>query len=73
MMKFKSFLAKPFALYIHKQIKKDMGTAVQDQERIFSHIIKLASQTVFGKDHSFEKIKTPEDFAELVPIRDCQV
>ena len=71
-MKFKSFLAKPFALYIYKQIKKDMGTAVQDQDRIFSHIIKIAAQTVFGKDHSFEKIKTHQDFTEHVPIRDYE-
>ena len=30
-MKFKSFLAKPFAAYIYKQIKKGMSTAVADQ------------------------------------------
>ena len=33
-MKFKSFLAKPFASYIHARIRKGMTTALQDQEAI---------------------------------------
>jgi hypothetical protein len=31
-MKIKSFLAKPFANYIYRQIKKDMAAAVSDQQ-----------------------------------------
>ncbi len=71
-MKLKSLLAKPFANYIYKQIKKGIGTAVEDQDKIFASIIKSASKTVFGKDHSFEEIKSHEDYCRLVPIRDYE-
>src|SRR6218665_283729 len=71
-MKIKSFLAKPFANYIHKQIKKGMGTAVQDQQHIFQQLIKTGLKTEFGKDHDFANIKTYEDFVKGVPIRDYE-
>ena len=71
-MKFKSFLAKPFATYIHKQIKKGIGTAVQDQQQIFQQLIKTGLKTEFGKDHDFSTIKTYEDFVKHVPIRDYE-
>jgi len=71
-MKIKSFLAKPFAAYIYKQIKKSMSTAVADQESIFQNLIKVGSKTDFGKDHKFADIKTHEDFINQVPIRDYE-
>lgn len=71
-MKIKSFLAKPFAAYIYKQIKKGMTTAVADQESLFHNLIKVATKTDFGKDHKFADIKTHEDFASHVPIRDYE-
>jgi hypothetical protein len=71
-MKLKSLLAKPFASYIYKQIKKGIGTAEEDQDKIFTSIIKSASKTVFGTDHSFTEIKTHEDYCRLVPIRDYE-
>lgn len=71
-MKFKSFLAKPFASYIHKQIKKGMETAVEDQQSIFNHLIKTVTKTEFGKEHGFADIKTYEDFMKQVPVRDYE-
>ena len=71
-MKIKSFLAKPFANYIHKQIKKGMTTAVADQDNVLQQLIKTAAKTEFGKQHSFEKIKTYEDFIQHVPVRDYE-
>ncbi len=71
-MKIKSFLAKPFAGYIYKQIKKGMETAVQDQQSIFNHLIKVGTKTEFGKEHGFAAIKTHEDFVKQVPIRDYE-
>ena len=71
-MKFKSFLAKPFAIYIQKQIKKGMTTAVADQEAMLSSLVKSAAKTQFGTDHSFGTIRTHEDFVKLVPIRDYE-
>jgi hypothetical protein len=71
-MKIKSFLAKPFAIYIHKQIKKGMETAVADQQQLFNQLIKTGVKTQFGKDHGFQNIKTYDDFVKQVPIRDYE-
>jgi hypothetical protein len=71
-MKIKSLLAKPFASYIYKQIKKGMETAVEDQQSIFNQLIKIGTKTDFGKEHGFADIKTYEDFVKQVPIRDYE-
>lgn len=71
-MAIKSFLAKPFANYIYKQIRKGMVNAVEDQLAIFNLLIKTAAKTDFGKDHGFENIKTYEDFVQQVPVRDYE-
>ena len=71
-MKFKSLLAKPFANYIYRAIKKGMHNAVADQQDIFNHLIKVGSKTKFGADHRFDDIKNHEDFVKHVPIRDYE-
>src|SRR5579871_6045844 len=71
-MKIKSFLAKPFANIIYKQVKKGMETAVEDQQSILNNLIKSATKTDFGKEHGFELIKTHEDFVKQVPVRDYE-
>jgi phenylacetate-coenzyme A ligase PaaK-like adenylate-forming protein len=71
-MTIKSILAKPFANYIYKQVKKQMETALADQQSIFNTLIKVGTKTTFGKDHNFSTIKTYEDFVQQVPIRDYE-
>jgi hypothetical protein len=71
-MKIKSILAKPFARYIYKKIKKEMFTAVQDQQAIFNYLLKVGATTEFGEDHSFNTIKSYEDYVKQVPIRDYE-
>ncbi|MFT3679278.1 MAG: GH3 auxin-responsive promoter family protein [Ferruginibacter sp.] len=71
-MKIKSFLAKPFANYIYKQVKKDIENAETDQVAIFNSLLKAAAKTEFGKEHGFDTIKTHEDFVKKVPIRDYE-
>ncbi len=71
-MTLKSLLAKPFATYIYKLIKKNMANAVADQEQIFAMLIKTAAKTVYGVDHNFAEIKTHEDYCKQVPIRDYE-
>ena len=71
-MKIKSFFAKPFAIYIHKQIRKSAHTAVTDQEKILQSLLKTASKTEFGKQHHFERIKNYADFVKNVPVRDYE-
>ena len=71
-MAIKSFLAKPFANYIYKQIKKGIDTAVDDQQQIFNHLIKVGAKTEFGTDHQFDKISSYQQFCKQVPIRDYE-
>ncbi|MEP6676843.1 MAG: GH3 auxin-responsive promoter family protein [Ferruginibacter sp.] len=71
-MNLKSLLAKPFAAYIYKQIKKSRESAVADQELIFNNLLKTGVKTAFGKDHNFNSIKTYDDFKNAVPLRDYE-
>ena len=71
-MKFKSILARPFASYIAKGIRRSMSTAVEDQDKIFRELVKVGKLTEFGKEHRFDQVKTHADFASAVPIRDYE-
>jgi hypothetical protein len=71
-MAIKSWLAKPFANYIYKKIKKGMETAVEDQQAVFEQLIKGGTKTEFGTDHAFGTIKSHEDFVKQVPVRDYE-
>ena len=71
-MNIKSTLAKPFANYIFNKTRKEMYTAVQDQEQILHNLVKSAKDTVFGKDHGFEAIHNYEDFKRQVQLRDYE-
>ena len=71
-MNTKSFLLKPFAIYIDKQIRKSVLTALADQENIFQSLIKTGLKTEFGKEHSFDKIKSHSDFIKNVPLREYE-
>lgn len=71
-MKIKSLLAKPFASYIYKGIKKGMLTAVEDQEAILKDLLKTGKLTDFGKDHYFNNIQGHDQFRQAVPVRDYE-
>jgi len=71
-MHVKSLLARPFAGFIYNKVKKEMASAVQDQNSIRQYLIKSAQHTLFGKDHGFDKIKTYEDFKKQIPVRDYE-
>ncbi|HEY4287791.1 MAG TPA: GH3 auxin-responsive promoter family protein [Puia sp.] len=71
-MKIKSFLARPFASYIYKTIQKGMTTAVADQEAILKELLRIGSKTVFGAEHKLGEVKTYEEFAAAVPVRDYE-
>ncbi len=71
-MKIKSFLAKPFASYIYRSIRKDIGSALEDQESILKSLLKTGAKTVFGREHHLESVKTYEEFKAAVPLRDYE-
>ncbi|WP_162126815.1 GH3 family domain-containing protein [Flavobacterium phycosphaerae] len=71
-MSLKSIAAKLFAQSIHKKTQKWAQNPVATQQKVFRDLIQAAATTQFGKDHHFAEIKTFEDFAKQVPIRDYE-
>jgi len=71
-MKIKSFLAKPFASYIYKGIRKGMATAVADQENILQQLIKVGKGTDYGKSMGMDKVSKYEEFKQAIPIQDYE-
>jgi GH3 auxin-responsive promoter len=71
-MKFKSFLAKPFASFINRTIQKEMASAIDDQEAILKNLLKIGSKTVFGEEHHLSEAKTYEEFKNAIPVRDYE-
>jgi hypothetical protein len=71
-MSIKAIAAKIFAKKIHAQTKKWANNPVETQQKVFQELIHQAEKTKFGKDHNFSSIKSVEDFAKQVPIRDYE-
>ena len=71
-MKIKSFLARPFASYIYKGIRKGIATAVADQENILKNLLKTGRTTEFGKESGLEKVENYDEFKQAVGIMDYE-
>jgi hypothetical protein len=71
-MKIKSFLAKPFASYIYKGIRKGMTTAIADQENILKMLVRVGRNTEFGKQAGLDKVNSYGEFKQAVAIRDYE-
>ena len=71
-MSIKSFLAIPFAKIIRKKAYKWANNPLETQEKVLQKLVKTAKNTVFGKDHDFENIKTYSDFKKRVQVTDYE-
>jgi len=71
-MGIRSILAKPFAAYIANETKQWSSNASLSQQRVFNSLIENAKNTLFGKDHGFESIKSYDDFRKQIPVRDYE-
>ena len=71
-MKLKSFLAKPFASYVYKQVRRSSATALQDQDAILKSLLKEGASTAFGTDHRLGEVANYAAFKQAVPIRDYE-
>ena len=71
-MSIKSFLAIPFAKIIRKKVYKWANNPLETQEKVFQMLVKTAKNTVFGKNHGFENIKTYSDFKKRVQVTDYE-
>ena len=72
MMSIKALAAKIFAKRIAFKTSKWVDHPIDTQNKVFKELIETACETKFGKDHDFSNIKTFEDFAKKVPIRDYE-
>ena len=71
-MSIKSTVAKLFALLIYKKEQNWIQHPIETQHKVFQDLLNQAKETQFGNDHNFAAIKTFEDFARQVPIRDYE-
>ena len=54
------------------QIEDFMKHPHRVQEDVFRRLIQDGSKTVWGRDHDYDSIKTPEQYCQRVPIQDYE-
>ena len=71
-MSIKSIAARLFARQVVKNTQAWATNPVETQNKVFQKLIRQAKDTQFGRDHHFDQIQTPTDFAQHVPVRDYE-
>ncbi len=71
-MGIRAILSRPFAAYIAGLDNQWKSNPEEYQKKVFQKLVQDAKNTVFGKDHNFEWIRSYEDFKTQVPIRDYE-
>ncbi|WP_367388068.1 GH3 auxin-responsive promoter family protein [Lewinella sp. LCG006] len=71
-MAWKSFLTRPFANLIAKNIDQWSAAPLAAQEAVFSELMRGVAQTRFGRDHQLTATTSYEAFREQVPLRDYE-
>ncbi|MBC7439876.1 MAG: GH3 auxin-responsive promoter family protein, partial [Flavobacterium sp.] len=71
-MSLKPFFAKIFARSIYRKTQIWATNPIVTQQRVLEDLVRQAGNTQFGIDHHFDQIKTFEDFAKNVPVRDYE-
>lgn len=71
-MRLKSLIAKPYADFIVRNIKKNATLAVSHQQALLTTLMYEAANTAFGKTHRFNEVSNHQQFTEAVPIRDYE-
>jgi len=56
----------------HKRILRFMERPHEVQSAVLQELIQSTNHTDFGRKHDFDSIKTPDDFAQKVPIQDYE-
>ena len=72
MSSLKTLAAKIFAWSVHKSSQRWIRRPVETQGKVFRSLVGQAVNTDFGKDHRFHEIRSYEDFAIRVPVRDYE-
>ena len=72
MIRIKSILSLLFARYIVKKNNRWKESAVEYQNKIMHSLVCSGKNTLFGKDHFFQKISSYEAFKKNIPVRDYE-
>ena len=67
-MGIRSFLAKPLAARVVKKYRLSQEQAFERQDFWLKQMVAKAEKTLFGRGHSFAKIKNYLDYRSNVPI-----
>ncbi|KGE88975.1 MULTISPECIES: GH3 auxin-responsive promoter family protein [Phaeodactylibacter] len=71
-MGFKSFLLKPFAKKIARDIDRWSADGVGAQRKVFQQLLARGQHTRFGRDHQLKAGMPYEAFRDQVPVRDYE-
>jgi hypothetical protein len=71
-MKFRSFLSRPFASYVANKQKQWTSQPVKYQEQVLQDILRKGRNTIFGRDHKLDQVRSQEEFIQAVPVRDYE-
>lgn len=72
MMGYKSFLVRPYARHIARQIARWSAVPELAQAAVLQQLLRQARDTAFGKEHGFAEIRNYEDFKRQVPVREYE-
>ncbi|MBC8081651.1 MAG: GH3 auxin-responsive promoter family protein, partial [Hymenobacter sp.] len=71
-MGLKSALSRPLAAYVARRYQQWQQDPIGTQQRVLRSLVAQASRTAFGHDHDFGAIRSAQDLARLVPVRDYE-
>ncbi len=71
-MGLKAALSKPFAKLAYRKVQRWANSPLQAQETVFQKLLSGGANTLFGRDHGFDKISDYDDFKKAIPIRDYE-
>jgi len=67
-----SVLSKPLASLAARQTRSWSRNGTETQQRVFEKLIQGGKNTLFGREHDFQNIKSYDDFKERVPVSDYE-
>ncbi|GAA4315154.1 GH3 auxin-responsive promoter family protein [Nibribacter koreensis] len=68
----KAFLSKPLAALAHSRQQSWMQDPAAAQDKILQELLQKGANTAFGKAHHLKDIRTHQEFAQAVPVRDYE-
>jgi len=59
-------------MFLSRRFERQARNPERSQREVLQRILKTQAGTAFGREHGFASIRTPEDFARQVPVRDYE-